>query len=186
MKNLFTEIEKTNIDIKRNKEQINEYQELRCVDLTNNVKKEDREIEDFKSQIKKYEKMEHFKNFNMQAAELQQSSLRINTHQDRKRHLEEELEATRKRIRDLEKGRDHQDRQAIKKQTYLVNLKEKTRQYEHLGKDHPNRTISHEESKKEKGGLWHLEYTEENYKMIKDELKELRKEKQKIIDSLKN
>ena len=97
------------------------------MDLTNNVRKEDREIEDFKSQIKKYEKMEHFKHFNLQSMELQQSTLRINTHHDRKKHLEEELESTRKKIRDLERGRDSHDRQAIKKQTYIVNLKEKTR-----------------------------------------------------------
>lgn len=51
MKTLYSEIEKVNTEIKLNKEQINEYQELRCVELTNQVKKEEKEIENYKTQI---------------------------------------------------------------------------------------------------------------------------------------
>lgn len=87
MKTLYSEIEKVNNEIKLNKEQINEYQELRCVELTNQVKKEEKEIENYKTQIEKYEKMQQMKGFAIQTMDLKNSSLRINTHTDKLKQL---------------------------------------------------------------------------------------------------
>ena len=87
MKTLYSEIEKVNNEIKLNKEQINEYQELWCVELTNQVKKEEKEIENYKTQIEKYEKMQQMKGFAIQTMDLKNSSLRINTHTDKLKQL---------------------------------------------------------------------------------------------------
>ena len=48
--------------------------------------------------------------------------------------------------------------------------------YEHMGKDHP---VPMEEVKKQKG-LWHMEYTEENYRKVRQELNELKKQKDRL------
>lgn len=54
MKRLYSEIEKVTGEIKLNKEQINEYQELRCVDLENKVKNEEKEIASIKEKMEKF------------------------------------------------------------------------------------------------------------------------------------
>lgn len=54
MKRLYAEIEKVTGEIKLNKELINEYQELRCVDLENKVKNEEKEIANIKEKMEKF------------------------------------------------------------------------------------------------------------------------------------
>lgn len=89
------------------------------------------------------------------------------------------MEVTRKSIREMERYRDEHDRNEIKRQMYFVNLNSQTRK---IGKESSERP----EEGGEKKGIWHMDYNEENYAMIKTELNELKKEKNRIIDSLRN
>lgn len=68
------------------------------------------------------------KGFSLQSLDLKNSSLRINTHHDKLRQMEEELDKTRKHIRELEKFRDQHDRVEIKKHSYVITINSKARQ----------------------------------------------------------
>lgn len=50
--------------------------------------------------------MQQMKGFASQSFDLKNSSLRVSTHTDKLRNIEQELEETRKSIRELEKFRD--------------------------------------------------------------------------------
>ena len=82
------------------------------------------------------------------------------------KNIEEELENTKKHIRELEKIRDQHDRTEIKRHKDVINLNMKARVYGQIARDSPTK---HEEHKAPKG-LWHMEYTEDNYNKIKQEL----------------
>jgi hypothetical protein len=119
------------------------------------------------------------KGFALQSMDLKNSSLRIGTHSDKLRSLEDELELTRKNIRELEKYRDEHDRNELKRHSYVVTLNTKVRRI-------ANPTKEEAEEAKKAGGVWHMDYNEENYTKIKTELNELRREKDRIVQSLRN
>lgn len=95
------------------------------------------------------------KQFSLQNLDLRNSSLRINTHHDKLRLMEEQLDKTRKHIRQLEKFRDQHDRAQIKRHSYVVTINSKARQIGNSGKEVP----VNEEQNKEKKGIWNLDYT---------------------------
>ncbi len=78
--------------------------------------------------------MQQMKGFATQALDLKQSALRVETHEGKLKQLEQELEQTRKNIREMEKVRDSHNRQEIKRHEYVVNLNSKTRALENFGK----------------------------------------------------
>lgn len=72
--------------------------------------------------------MQQMKGFSLQNLDLKNSSFRINTHHDKLRQMEEELDKTRKHIRELEKFRDQHDRVELKRHNYVITINTKARQ----------------------------------------------------------
>ena len=67
------------------------------------------------------------KGFATQARDLNQSSLRISTHNQKLSNLQKELEQTKKNLRELEKARDGYDRKEVKRHSYVVGINSQTR-----------------------------------------------------------
>jgi len=83
MKKLYSDIERVTIEIKLNKELINEQQELKYIEVENQVRKEEKEIDGYKLKLEKFGRMQQMKGFAIQSMDLKNSELRITTHSDK-------------------------------------------------------------------------------------------------------
>ena len=153
----YKRIEQLNAEIKTSRDLVDEAKEQEFIKKANTLKEKEKKLAVLKTKLGKLQsetagqqdntisKISYLNKSNNQLNEISEAQLED--------QLLDDLDQVRKRIRELEKTRDSNQRSDLVNHREIVTLGEKTRKIEHEGlgiKEHPEERSS----SPKKGGLW--------------------------------